>query len=66
MRRHWTTSTSAWLSRTTTPETEVCVVRHMVPTHAGITAFESQLAAMAQRHDGEADGWGCEQVDRLH
>lgn len=48
------------------PETEVRVVRHMVPTHAGITVLESELWVMAQSHGGEADGWGCEQIDRLH
>lgn len=47
-------------------ETEVRVVRHMVPTHAGITVFESELWVIAQGHGGEADGWGCEQIDRLH
>jgi len=47
-------------------ETEVCVVRHMLPSHAGITAFESELSTLAARHGGEADGWGCEQVDPLH
>lgn len=53
-------------SETEDPEIEVRVVRHMVPTHAGITVFESELWVMAQSHGGEADGWGCEQIDRLH
>lgn len=47
-------------------EFEVCVVRHMVPTHAGISVLESELSLLAQSHGGQADGWGCEQMDRLH
>ena len=38
---------------------EVCVRRHMEPTHAGITALESQLAQLADGFGGYADGWGC-------
>jgi hypothetical protein len=38
---------------------EVTVVRHMVPTHAAIGEFESQLEREAQALGGCNDGWGC-------
>ncbi|MCR9246919.1 MAG: ribonuclease E inhibitor RraB [bacterium] len=36
----------------------VCFVE-MVPTHEGITKFEADLAELASRFGGRADGWGC-------
>ena len=38
---------------------EAMGVRHMVPTHAAITAVERELAELARAHGGAADGWGC-------
>ena len=38
---------------------DACVVRHMLPTHAGITAFEAELDAVARPLGGRNDGWGC-------
>jgi hypothetical protein len=43
---------------------EVCVKRHMVPTHEHITALELALTRRAESVGGEADGWGCVQVNR--
>jgi hypothetical protein len=41
------------------------IVKHyMVPTHAAITALEVDLSRRAQSAGGEADGWGCMQVDK--
>ena len=37
---------------------DVRVVKHMLPTHAGITAFEDELQAVADRFGGRNDGWG--------
>ena len=36
----------------------------MIPTHQGVTALESVLAARAESVHGEADGWGCMMVKR--
>jgi len=37
---------------------EVHVVRHMLPTHEGITRFENELEREAARVGGRNDGWG--------
>jgi hypothetical protein len=37
---------------------EVCVTRKMLPTHNNITAHETDLAVLANRHEGRPDGWG--------
>ena len=44
-------------------EWDVTCSREMVPTHAGITATERQLDALARSFGGRADGWGCETFD---
>ena len=41
---------------------QVCVTRHMIPTHQEITALENSLSDTAKLYDGEADGWGCFKV----
>jgi hypothetical protein len=38
---------------------EVHVVRHMLPTHEGITRFEDELSRAASTVGGRNDGWGC-------
>jgi hypothetical protein len=38
---------------------DVIVVQHMVPSHEGITNFESLLQSVADRWRGQNDGWGC-------
>jgi len=38
---------------------DVVVVKHMVPTYEGITAFEAELETVASRLGGRSDGWGC-------
>lgn len=38
---------------------EVVVVRHMVPSHDGITDFENLLQSVADEWGGLNDGWGC-------
>lgn len=43
---------------------QTIVKRHMVPAHGAITALEQALTAHAESVGGEADGWGCMQVDR--
>jgi|SRR6516165_732981 hypothetical protein len=43
---------------------QAIVKRCMVPTHPEITKFEMELSAQADSVGGEADGWGCMQVDR--
>ena len=43
---------------------QTVVRRHMVPAHRAITALEQALTARAESVGGEADGWGCMQVDR--
>ena len=40
----------------------VQVVLHMVPTHAEISRIEAHLDAIAKKHGGDADGWGCFEV----
>lgn len=42
---------------------DVTCSQEMVPTHAGITAAERQLDALARSFGGRADGWGCETFD---
>lgn len=44
-------------------EWDVTCSQEMVPTHAGITATERQLDALARSFGGRADGWGCETFD---
>jgi|SRR5581483_5755870 len=43
---------------------EVTVKRHMIPGHQEISTMEHSLTATAISFGGEADGWGCMQVDR--
>jgi hypothetical protein len=43
---------------------QALVKRYMVPTHREITALELTLTGFAEGHGGEADGWGCLQVER--
>ncbi len=38
---------------------DVVVVKHMLPTHAGITQFEALLGSVAAPLGGRNDGWGC-------
>ena len=38
---------------------EVHIVRRMLPTHEGITKFESELEREAALVGGRNDGWGC-------
>ncbi|CAM4081886.1 ribonuclease E inhibitor RraB [Roseateles saccharophilus] len=38
---------------------DVVVVKHMAPTHSGITQFEAALQAAASAFAGRNDGWGC-------
>lgn len=46
---------------------DVVVVKHMVPTHPGITDFEGELEAVAVRLGGRNDGWGCfAQSEQIH
>jgi hypothetical protein len=42
---------------------EAIVKRYMVPTHEDITALEVSLTQRAVAVGGEADGWGCMQVN---
>lgn len=46
---------------------DVVVVKHMLPEHAGITAFEEELERAAVPLGGRNDGWGCfEQPSNVH
>jgi hypothetical protein len=38
---------------------DVLVRKPMLPTHAGITAFEAELERVAGPLGGRNDGWGC-------
>jgi hypothetical protein len=38
---------------------DVVVVKHMVPSHDGITDFENLLQSAADAWGGHNDGWGC-------
>jgi Regulator of ribonuclease activity B len=40
------------------------VTKNMVPTHDGITKLERALIVLAEKHDGEPEGWGCESVGK--
>ncbi len=42
---------------------DVCVTRHMIPTHSAIADLEASLDKVAHSHGGKADGWGCMQVN---
>jgi regulator of ribonuclease activity B len=37
---------------------DVLVVKHMIPTHEGIAAFEGSLQQVASSFGGHTDGWG--------
>jgi hypothetical protein len=37
---------------------DVVVVKHMIPTHEGISAFEDSLQRVASLFGGHNDGWG--------
>jgi hypothetical protein len=43
---------------------QATVTKHMVPTHQEITRLEQKLTELAEAHTGEADGWGCMQVEK--
>jgi Regulator of ribonuclease activity B len=38
---------------------DVLVVKHMVPSHSDIGAFEDSLQRVADTFGGRNDGWGC-------
>ena len=38
---------------------DVIVVRHMTPSHRGISEFETTLQEVADNLGGLNDGWGC-------
>jgi hypothetical protein len=38
---------------------DVVVVKHMVPSHEEIGAFEDSLQKVADAFGGHNDGWGC-------
>lgn len=38
---------------------DVVVVKHMIPSHEEIGAFEDSLMRMADTFGGHNDGWGC-------
>ena len=38
---------------------DVVVVNHMLPSHDGISGFESLLQSVADHWGGHNDGWGC-------
>ncbi len=38
---------------------DVTVVKHMMPSHSGITEFEQEVADFAKPLGGFNDGWGC-------
>ena len=38
---------------------DVIVVKHMVPSHEEIGAFEDWLQRVAKTFGGQNDGWGC-------
>ena len=38
---------------------DVVVIKHMVPSHAEIGAFEDSLQRVADTFGGHSDGWGC-------
>jgi hypothetical protein len=38
---------------------DVIVVKHMIPSHEAIGAFEGSLQRVADTYGGHHDGWGC-------
>ena len=38
---------------------DVTVVKHMMPSHAGISELEETLQLYASKFGGRNDGWGC-------
>jgi hypothetical protein len=38
---------------------DVLLVKHMIPTYAGICSFEDELERAAYDLGGKNDGWGC-------
>jgi len=38
---------------------DVVIVKHMIPSHEGITDFERELQEFADTLGGYNDGWGC-------
>ena len=38
---------------------DVVVVKHMIPSHSGITEFKAELQEIAATLGGYNDGWGC-------
>ena len=38
---------------------DVTISKVMLPTHVGITSFESELERVAMPLGGQNDGWGC-------
>jgi len=38
---------------------DVVIARELVPSYAGITAFENELQEVASTFGGRNDGWGC-------
>lgn len=38
---------------------DVIVVKHMIPSHSGISEFERELQEIAATLGGYNDGWGC-------
>jgi hypothetical protein len=38
---------------------DVIVVKHMIPSHGEIGAFEDWLQCVADTFGGQNDGWGC-------
>lgn len=46
--------------------TDVIVRENMVPDLHTLTDLELALAASAQKHAGEPDGWGCFAVPKPH
>ena len=37
---------------------DLCCSIHMVPSHAAITLRELSFTKLAEKHNGEGDGWG--------
>ena len=46
--------------------TDVIVRYAMIPELGRLTDLELTLAAAAREHGGDADGWGCFAVPRIH
>jgi hypothetical protein len=43
---------------------QVIVKRYMIPTYQDVTSFELSMAAKAELHGGQADGWGCMVIEK--